>query len=136
MRKIDEIIIHCSATKEGVDFRASDVDRWHRQRGFKCIGYHYFIRLDGTVEKGRDESMVGAHCQGHNAHSIGICYCGGLDKNGKAKDTRTIPQKAALWKLICDLRDKYGYIPVVGHNFYNKGKACPCFQPEEEYNEQ
>lgn len=134
MRKIDKIIIHCSATSEGVAFFARDIDRWHKERGFKKIGYHYVIDLDGTVEKGREEDEIGAHCTGENSNSIGICYIGGLDSTGKkAKDTRTLQQKAALWWLICELWKKYGYIPVHGHNEY-ANKACPCFNAFEEYN--
>lgn len=89
MRYINEIIIHCSDTKEGLDFNANDIDRWHKQKGWKRIGYHYVILLNGTIEQGRELEAVGAHTKGHNAHSIGICYIGGLDKNGKPKDTRT-----------------------------------------------
>lgn len=77
MRKITELILHCSATPEGKDFSTTDIDRWHKARGFKMIGYHYVIRLDGTIEQGRPLEMTGAHCKGHNAHSIGICYIGG-----------------------------------------------------------
>ena len=132
MRKINEIIIHCSATKEGMHFTAADIDRWHKERGFKCIGYHYVIDLDGKIETGRNIEEIGAHCTGHNSNSIGICYIGGLDKNGKPKDTRTTQQKAALWWLICELWRQYGPIKVVGHNKY-AAKACPCFNPEEEY---
>ena len=66
MRKIDYIIIHCSATKEGIDWKAKDIDQWHKQRGFNKIGYHYVIDLDGTVETGRDENETGAHCVGYN----------------------------------------------------------------------
>lgn len=89
--KVQEIIIHCSATKEGVDFKAKDIERWHKQRGFKKIGYHYVIDLDGTIEQGRKETENGAHTVGHNSIALGICYIGGLDKNGKPKDTRTLP---------------------------------------------
>ena len=85
MRRIDEIIIHCTATKEGVDVDAKTIDKWHKQRGWKGIGYHYVIKLDGTVEKGRKDEEIGAHCTNHNAHSIGIVYVGGLDSNGKPK---------------------------------------------------
>ena len=76
MRNIDSIIVHCSATKAGQDFTATDIDRWHRERGFNGIGYHYVVRLDGKLEKGRDVSLAGAHCKGWNKRSIGICYIG------------------------------------------------------------
>ena len=71
------------------NFNANDIDRWHKQKGWKGIGYHYVILLDGTVEQGRELEAVGAHCSGHNAHSVGICYIGGISKDGKPKDTRT-----------------------------------------------
>ena len=79
MRKIDSVIIHCSATKAGMDFSVADIDRWHRAQGMNGIGYHYVVRLDGTVEKGREVEVAGAHCLGWNGRSIGICYIGGLD---------------------------------------------------------
>ena len=107
MRRIDEIIIHCTATIEGKDFRARDIDKWHKQRGWKGIGYHYVIDLDGTIEKGRPESEIGAHTVGHNRYSIGVVYVGGLDKNGKPKDTRTEEQKEALLEILRQLLCKY-----------------------------
>ena len=93
MRKIDSVIIHCSATKAGMDFSVADIDRWHRAQGMNGIGYHYVVRLDGTVEKGREVEVAGAHCLGWNGRSIGICYIGGLDTNGNPADTRTNEQK-------------------------------------------
>lgn len=131
MRKINEIIIHCSATKEGMDFSAKDIDRWHRERGFDKIGYHYVIKLDGTVEKGRGLEEIGAHCTNHNRNSIGICYVGGLSKDGKAKDTRTDAQKKALWDLLRVLLIKYPNANVYGHNEFAK-KDCPCFDVQKE----
>ena len=86
MRKIDSIIVHCSATKAGQDFTAADIDRWHRERGFNGIGYHYVIRLDGRLEKGREIDLAGAHSKGWNERSVGICYIGGLDENGHPAD--------------------------------------------------
>lgn len=132
MRTINEIIIHCSASKENVHFDKNDIDRWHKQRGFKCIGYHYVILLDGTVQIGRNEEEIGAHCTNHNAHSIGICYIGGLDKKGKPKDTRTLQQKAAIYKLLTDLKKKYKKATIHAHNEF-ANKACPCFDVESEY---
>ena len=102
-----EIILHCSATKENADFSSADIKKWHLQRGFKNIGYHYVIRLDGTVEAGRKEDEIGAHCLGHNKDSLGICYIGGLDSNGTPKDTRTNEQKKSLVKLVLKLMKKY-----------------------------
>ena len=134
MRQINYIIIHCSATKAGQDFRAKDIDRWHRERGWDGIGYHKVIDLDGTIEPGRSEAKPGAHCKGHNSDSIGICYIGGLDKNGKPADTRTELQKAALTGLVADYKRRFPNAKVVGHrDMPNVHKACPCFNAKEEY---
>jgi len=134
MRKINYIIIHCSATKAGRDFHASDIDRWHKERGWDGIGYHQVVDLDGTVEPGRPESKAGAHCKGHNADSIGICYIGGLDKNGNPADTRTELQKAALAGLVAGYKSRFPNAKVVGHrDMPNVHKACPCFNAKEEY---
>ena len=132
MRKIDKIILHCSATKEGQVFTVKDIDKWHKQRGWKGIGYHYVILLDGTIQSGRLESEVGAHTVGQNIHSIGICYIGGLDLNGKSKDTRTDLQKTALENLISDLLKKYPGSTIHGHNEFSS-KACPCFDVKKEF---
>lgn len=128
MRKIKEIIIHCSATKEDVDFDINDIRRWHvEENGWEDVGYHYFIKLDGTIQKGRDIEKQGAHCKGHNRNSIGICYCGGLDSEGKPKDTRTIKQIASMSLLLNRLKNRFPEATVHCHNEFAK-KACPSFQ--------
>ena len=132
MRRIDEIIIHCTATIEGKNFKAKDIDKWHKQRGWKGIGYHYVVDLDGTIEKGRPESEIGAHTVGHNRYSIGVVYVGGLDKNGKPKDTRTEEQKEALLEILRQLLFRYTKATIHGHNEFAK-KACPCFDVRKEY---
>ena len=133
MRKINKIIVHCSATPEGKDFTAADIDRWHRQRGWRCIGYHYVIELDGSIHKGRDESVIGAHCSGQNANSIGVCYVGGVAKDGKTpKDTRTDAQKHSLLELLKELKANYPYATIHGHRDFAE-KACPCFDAKYEY---
>ena len=129
MRTITEIIIHCSATKEGRHFTAGDIDRWHREQGYTMIGYHYVVLLDGTVETGRQIEEPGAHCKGHNAHSIGICYIGGLDHYGKSKDTRTKQQRHALKQLIDELQTRFPNATVHGHREF-ANKDCPCFDVE------
>ena len=133
MRKINEIIVPCAATPEGKNFKAADNDRWHRERKMKCIGYHYVVDLDGTVEPGRPESEIGAHCLGHNQNSIGVCYVGGLAADGKTpKDTRTAAQKEALLALLKKLRAKYPKASIHGHRDF-AAKACPSFDATTEY---
>ena len=134
MRVINEIIVHCSATKEGKDITVHDIDSWHKQRGFRCIGYHYVIYLDGSVHIGRPENEEGAHCLGHNRNSIGICYIGGLDINGKPKDTRTDEQKKSLTELIRTLKTRFPQASIHGHNEF-ANKACPCFDVGKEFNQ-
>ena len=141
MRTIDSIIIHCSATPCGKDFTAADIDRWHRQRSFNGIGYHFVIRLDGSIENGRPIDKPGAHCIGWNNRSIGICYIGGLDSCGHPADTRTPAQKKAMKQLIERLLKEFFSIrTILGHrdtspDLNGNGlieanefiKACPCF---------
>lgn len=132
MRKIERIIIHCSATPEGRDFTTADIDRWHRERGFNGIGYHYVIYRDGSVHPGRSEDREGAHCSGQNRDSIGICYIGGLAGDGKTpKDTRTPAQRDALRGLVRQLKDRYPGVTVHGHREF-ASKACPCFDVRTE----
>lgn len=132
MRPINRIIIHCSATRPGQKVNAKNIDGWHRNQGYKKIGYHYVILEDGTIEKGRDEAEVGAHCLGHNNGSIGICYCGGIDERGKAYDSRTEAQKRALRELVRELCEKYPIKDISGHNEFSC-KACPCFDVKKEF---
>lgn len=129
MRTITLIILHCSATREGQSFGFEDCRRDHiRHRGFRDIGYHYYITRDGTVHRGRPLELVGAHCRNHNRHSIGICYEGGLDAEGRAKDTRTEAQKVSLSALVGELKERFPQALVVGHRELDPGKECPCFE--------
>ena len=100
MREIKYIVIHCSATKEGEFFDSGDINDWHKKRGWSGIGYHYVVLLDGMLEKGRKDDKIGAHVKGFDSNSIGVVYIGGLDKNGKPKDTRTDLQKESLRELL------------------------------------
>lgn len=140
-RTINEIIVHCSATREGREFHASDIDRWHKERGFGAtyygvtyhVGYHYVVCLDGTVETGRPEALIGAHCKGHNLHSIGVCYIGGLAADGKTpKDTRTEAQRLAMESLLRQLKSRYPEATIHGHRDFAE-KACPSFDATAEY---
>lgn len=126
MRAIDEIIIHCTATPEGREVSIAEIDSWHRQRGFNGIGYHYVIHLDGRLSRGRSVETPGAHCVNHNSRSIGVCYVGGTDRQGRAKDTRTEAQRRALLKLCRELKQKYPKATIHGHNEF-AAKACPSF---------
>ena len=133
-RRIDYLVLHCSATKQGYEFDKKDIDRWHKNRGWSGIGYHYVVKLDGTVELGRDVHKIGAHVGGHNRYSIGICYIGGLDQNMKPKDTRTPSQKRAIKALLRELRKFYPKTKIQGHRDFPKvAKACPCFDAKKEY---
>ena len=127
MRKITEIIIHCSATPAGRHHTVQDLDRWQREKGLKSIGYHYVIYLDGSVHTGRPVQEIGAHCTGHNAHSIGICYIGGSDETFTPSDTRTPEQRESLRKLLQDLQQQYPESTIHGHYEF-ADKDCPCFR--------
>lgn len=133
MRKIDKIIIHCSATPEGRHVGVAEIRSWHLARGFSDIGYHYIIGIDGSVWPGRPLEQQGAHCLGQNARSIGVCYVGGLAPDCKTPlDTRTPAQKSALKKLVASLLSQYPGATVHGHREF-AAKACPCFEVSEEF---
>ena len=132
-RTIKELIVHCSATPEGKDYSVDTIRQWHLQRGFSDIGYHYVIYRDGSIHIGRDESIIGAHCTGHNTNSIGVCYIGGCAFDGKTpKDTRTTEQKQSLVKLLKELKTKYPQASIHGHRDFSS-KACPSFDATKEY---
>lgn len=120
MRPITEIIIHCADTPNGKEFHNTDIDAWHKKRGWTGIGYHYVICIDGNVEPGRRLEVAGAHAQGHNAKSIGICLIG--------KDRFTLAQWESLQELVFDLTGKCPDARVIGHCEVDKhGKTCPNF---------
>lgn len=153
MKKIDSIVIHCSATRAGQDIRAADIDKMHKERGFAMIGYNYVIDLDGKVEVGRPLNRDGAHCNtagtsglSYNKHSIGICYVGGLDKKGNPADTRTPMQKHSLLNLVLKLMEQYPITDILGHRDASPDKnkdgkittnewikQCPCFDVRAEF---
>lgn len=130
MRTIDKIIIHCSDTPDGRAVTVDEIRRWHKERGFSDIGYHYVIMLDGSVCDGRPLEQAGAHCKGQNAHSIGICYVGGCDLNRRPKDTRTDAQKTAMAGLIRELKRRFPTATIHGHNEF-ANKACPSFDVQK-----
>ncbi len=134
MRRINLIILHCSATKITQDFPVESLEACHKARGFKTIGYHYYITKDGQMHLCRPEDMIGAHARRYNAHSIGICYEGGLDANGNPDDTRTPAQKHALITLLRSLKVDYPDAEILGHcDLPWVKKKCPCFDARSEY---
>ena len=133
MREINKIIIHCSATREGENFEVAEIRKWHLARGFSDIGYHFYIDLYGEIHKGRDINKIGAHCKGHNRNSIGICYCGGVEADGKTpKDTRYDCQKESLTAVLRTLKAMYPNAVIHSHNDF-ANKACPSFNATKEY---
>ena len=146
-RVIKEIIVHCSATREGQNVTVDDITKMHKSRGFNTIGYHYVVYIDGSIHNGRDVDLIGAHCTNHNSYSIGVCYVGGCKKDGKTpKDTRTDAQKKALLSLLKQLKQLYPSAKIIGHRDTSPDKngngiiepfewikCCPCFDAKEEY---
>jgi hypothetical protein len=136
------IAIHCTATREGQDIDAHTVDQWHLKQGWAGIGYHFLIGLDGTLEAGRPENSVGSGIFGFNAELIHIVYVGGLDRQGRPKDTRTDAQKRTMVHLVRHLKAKHRATlkKIGGHRDWSPDKdgdgvveqhewlkACPCF---------
>jgi N-acetyl-anhydromuramyl-L-alanine amidase AmpD len=125
--KTDLIIVHCSATKPSQDINAKTIDRWHRARGWLKIGYHFVIKRDGTVEKGRELMEPGAHAKGYNANSVGVCLVGGLAEDGKADCNFTKEQWQSLATLVEELSEQFPAARIIGHREVNSHKECPCF---------
>ena len=130
MRTITEIIIHCTATRPDAVCTVESIRRYHRSLGWRDIGYHYVIYPDGSIHQGRTVEQPGAHTEGHNAHSIGIAYVGGLDADGRPADTRTPLQRLALLQLVQDLMEEHNVTAIHGHNEY-ANRACPCFNVQQ-----
>ena len=128
MRIVTLIIIHCSAVRPNQQSSAKDITQWHKARGWRTIGYHYVVRRDGTVENGRPIEQIGAHCVNHNKYSIGICYEGGLDEQGKPCNTMTTEQETRLIDLFRNLKILFPKAKIVGHRDLpgTTPKECPC----------
>jgi len=144
MREINLIVIHCSGTRTDKPFTERDLERSHRLRGFNGTGYHYYIRRDGSIKTTRPVERVGAHAKNYNAHSIGVCYEGGLNAQGKPTDTRTQWQRSSLRALIRTLQQDFPGCKVTGHRDLSPDlngngviethewlKQCPCFNVAE-----
>ncbi len=131
MRRIDLIVIHCSATRCNRPYPVETLIADHAKR-FGYTGYHYYITRDGRLYQTRHENLVGAHAKGYNKHSLGVCYEGGLDEKGDYADTRTLAQKRTLLMLLCTLKLDYPNALILGHrDLPNVRKACPCFDAKE-----
>ena len=134
MRRIDLIVIHCTASRPDQHLSFERLDKMHRAKGWNGCGYHYYITRDGQLHFGRPEEMVGAHAVGYNLHSLGVCYEGGLDEHGKSDDTRTPAQRATLIALLRSLKVDYPDARILGHrDLPNVHKDCPCFDAITEY---
>ena len=132
MRTINLIVLHCTATRVTQDFTVEDLKACHLARGFKSIGYHYYITKDGTLYPCRPEREIGAHARHYNAHSIAICYEGGLDANGNPADTRTEAQNITLEELLKSLCTDYPDAEILGHrDLPGVRKECPCFDTKK-----
>ncbi|SHJ36796.1 N-acetylmuramoyl-L-alanine amidase [Bacteroides stercorirosoris] len=140
MRKIDLIVIHCSATRADRCYTEHDLTADHLRRGFSGAGYHFYIRKNGDIKTLRAIEIPGAHVKGYNGSSVGICYEGGLDADGRPADTRTDFQKHSLRVLVLLLLKDYPGSRVAGHrdlspDLNHNGeiepeewiKQCPCF---------
>ncbi|MFW5753496.1 MAG: N-acetylmuramoyl-L-alanine amidase [Marinilabiliaceae bacterium] len=123
MRDISRIIIHCSDSDNPDHDDISVIDRWHKERGWQGVGYHHFIKADGTIQKGRDHETIGAHCRGYNANSIGICLHG--------RNNFTEIQFRHLANLINHIRKDYDISEIEGHYHYDSHKSCPNFDVSE-----
>lgn len=129
-RDIKYLIIHCAFTKKSMDINAEDIDRWHKAKGWREIGYNYFIKFDGTIQKGRSLRFTGAHTLGHNHDSIAICLEGGMSEQGKSVDTLTVDQWKSITRIYLEAVKHYPNIILAGHNQFNK-KPCPGWDVRE-----
>jgi len=128
LSRVDYLVVHCSATPPRLNWSAKDIDRVHRQQGWLSIGYHYVIRRDGTVEKGRPDTAQGSHARGVNDRSLGICLIGGVDEKMRPEANFTNEQYAALRKLLAELKAKHPDAQIIGHrDVPGTRKACPSF---------
>ena len=136
-RSIQYIVVHCSATRVTIPFTEEQLRQCHLKRGFKCIGYHFYVTKDGVLHHTRPMSEIGAHALGFNLHSLAICYEGGLDESGKPADTRTPLQKETLRRVLGELKGLYPEARIVGHYQLSADvhKACPCFDARKEYSQ-
>jgi len=132
MRTIKYIVIHATATPPDLDIGVNEIRRWHKERGWSDIGYHYVIRRDGTLEYGRPIDKAGAHVRGYNKHSIGIALVGGVDRHGNPDNNYTNKQFQMMFELLGMLKSDFPQAEILGHrDFPSVNKACPSFDVKE-----
>lgn len=142
-RRIDLLVVHCSATRTQDRYLPPQLIQDHKQLGYSTAGYHYYITRDGRLYELRSVTLPGAHARGYNKYSIGICYEGGLDAQYRPRDTRTPEQRQMLTQLIWNLQRRYPEAMVVGHRDLSPDrngdgritpdewlKVCPCFDAQ------
>lgn len=134
-RRIEYLVVHCSATRVNIPFSEKQLLECHLARGFRGIGYHFYITKDGVLHETRPMSEVGAHALGFNLHSIAVCYEGGLDEMGKPADTRTPQQRETLYRVLGELKGLFPQARIVGHYQLSADvhKVCPCYDARKEY---
>lgn len=137
MLSVDWIVVHCAATPKDRDIGVVEIRDWHLKQGWADIGYHYVIRRNGVIEKGRPENRPGAHVRGINHQSLGICLVGGSGSNPNiAENNFTRHQFNSLRDLVAELESRYPNAPVIGHrDVPGVAKACPSFDVMEWYEE-
>jgi len=145
------IVVHCSATRPGDNLTINTIREWHIARGWGNVGYHFFIRRDGTIESGRHPDDIGAHVAGHNTDSVSLCMAGGLDEQGNSFINRPDLFTTAQWEsakaLINVLKRMYPYAQVLGHRDLSPDKnhdgkitpdeylkTCPGFDASAVFN--
>lgn len=133
IESVEYLVVHCAATPADMDIGREEIRKWHLQRGFADIGYHYVIRRDGTEEVGRPENVPGAHASGYNLHSLAVCLVGGLKKGTtKAENNFTPAQFERLWERLRIWQQRYPGAMVLGHrDLPGVNKACPSFDVRE-----
>lgn len=129
--RTDYIVIHCAATKPSMNIGFTEIDQWHKRRGWLGCGYTWIIRRDGTIETGRSLEEVGAHVKGFNHNSVGICMVGGMDADGDPDANYTQLQWDSLDSLVDVMTKIYPNAAVVGHNDLDPNKSCPVFEVTE-----
>lgn len=135
MRKIEYIVIHCTATNQDATIDAIK-NYWEKVLGWKTPGYHYLIEKNGMFSTLLPLEKISNGVKNHNKNSIHISYIGGINKEGKSVDNRTIQQKETIVYLLRELKRKFPNAIIQGHrDFPNVKKDCPCFNAKEEYEE-